>query len=191
LKNYQQTILSQYYTSPTLRTLLDAINQWISPDADFEAFYDDIWNIDTAVGYGLDVWGRIVGVQRVLTITEVDYFGFSGPRGPSGQPFNQAPFYEGEAEITQNYRLTDQAFRQLIFAKAAQNITDCGIPSLNSILVNILFPGRGNAFVRDNLNMTMTYVFNFTLQPFEVAIVTQSGVLPRPTGVAVNYTYLM
>jgi Protein of unknown function (DUF2612) len=31
--------------------------------------------------------------------------------------------------------------------------------------------------------MTMTYTFAFQLSPVELAIVTQSGVLPKPTGV--------
>ena len=32
--------------------------------------------------------------------------------------------------------------------------------------------------------MTMTYTFEFALTPVEQAIVEQSGVLPRPTGVS-------
>ena len=36
----------------------------------------------------------------------------------------------------------------------------------------------------DGENMTMQYVFNFTLSPVELAIVEESGVLPKPVGVA-------
>ena len=39
-------------------------------------------------------------------------------------------------------------------------------------------------------NMMMVYVFEFVLQPFEIAIVTQSGVLPKPTGVRATASYL-
>ena len=187
MRNYEQTVISQYWDSPTLRTLLLAINEWISPDADFEAFFNNIWNINTAIGRGLDIWGRIVGVIRVLTLNEGEYFGYSGPDGPSGAPFTQAIFYEGES-ITSNFSLTDDAFRQLILAKAAANITNGSIPAINAILMS-LFPNRGNAYVADNLDMTMTYIFNFALQPFEVAIVTTSGVLPRSVGVLANVSY--
>ncbi len=40
----------------------------IDPTADLNAFYDLVWNVATAQGWGLDVWGRIVGVTRNLNI---------------------------------------------------------------------------------------------------------------------------
>lgn len=43
--------------------------------------------------------------------------------------------------------------------------------------------GRGRCYVNDLGNMQMRYTFEFYLQPWEKAIVTQSGALPRPTGV--------
>jgi hypothetical protein len=146
-------------------------------------------NIATAISHGLDVWARIVGVVRVVTLESGVFFGFSGSNGPSGTPFNNAPFYEGDL-TTNNFTLTDDTFRQLIYAKAAANITNGSIPALNAILMNILFPNRGNAYVADGLNMTMTYTFEFALQPFEMAIVQNSGVLPRSTGVQVLYSYV-
>ena len=47
-----------------------------------------------------------------------------------------------------------------------------------------LFPNRGNAYVVDGLDMTMTFKFEFTLTSVELAIVGQSGVLPTSTGVS-------
>ena len=35
----------------------------------------------------------------------------------------------------------------------------------------------------DNLNMTLSYRFNFALSQVELAIIQQAGVLPKPTGV--------
>jgi hypothetical protein len=37
--------------------------------------------------------------------------------------------------------------------------------------------------VIDNNNMTMTYYFTFLLTAVEAAIVSQSGILPKPVGV--------
>jgi hypothetical protein len=37
--------------------------------------------------------------------------------------------------------------------------------------------------------MTMLYVFEFIPTNVEAAIITQSGVLPRPTGVSVAFTF--
>lgn len=199
------------------------MDQYISPAANLENFYNQIWNIDTAVGFGLDTWGRIVGVGRVLNVQSGEYFGFDEATNLSANPFGQAPLYGGQA-ITSNYALTDEAYRLLIFAKAAANICDGSIPAINQILMN-LFPNRGNAYVTDGRNsgaigmyfgfaeahasgfgqepfgddlvppslpnnMTMIYTFQFALQPYEVAIVTQSGVLPKPVGVFATASYL-
>jgi hypothetical protein len=53
-----------------------------------------------------------------------------------------------------------------------------------------LFAGRGNAYVIDNANMTMTYHFAFAFDPVDQTIVMNSGVLPVPNGVSVNIVHL-
>jgi uncharacterized protein DUF2612 len=186
--NWQGTVISQYNQSPTMQTLLYAINQWFDPRANLDDFYNLIWNVETAKGYGLDVWGRIVAVGRVLKVQATDpYFGFQEAGIVSAWPFNQGIFYSGEP-LVGNYALSDDGFRVLIMAKAAFNIINGTIPAINQLLLN-LFPGRGNAYVVDNRNMSMSYVFNFIPTPVEAAIIAQSGVLPRPTGVSVDYQF--
>jgi hypothetical protein len=222
MRNWPDTVISQYSSSPILCGLLEQLDQSIDPQDRLQDFYDKIWNILTAEGYGLDVWGRIVGVTRVLQVTVGSYFGF-GEAAPSTDDFGTgggSPFYTGQA-LTSNYALSDNAYRNLILAKAAANLTDGSIKSINKILM-ALFPNRGNAYVTDGSNvpangtsfgfqegswqpfgqapfgeaaffsasaMTMIYVFNFKLTPVEIAIVTQSGVLPRSTGVSATYAY--
>jgi hypothetical protein len=179
------TILSQYANSPTLSSLCSNMAQYLDQTTNFDDFFDFIWNVDTAVGRGLDIWGRIVGVQRVLHVpTGTRYFGFEEAGGLTVDPFNQSPFYSG-ATLTDNFYLSDDAFRILIFAKALANISDGSIKAINQLLIN-LFPNRGNAYVIDNLDMTMTYRFSFHLTPVEAAIMEQTGVLPTPTGVLAN-----
>lgn len=189
MRDIEQTLISQYATSPAISALVKSINEWIRPDVDLDNFYNLIWNIETAEGYGLDVWGRIVGVVRVLTVVSGQFFGFAEASDPSEVgTFGQAPLYSGSS-VTSNFALTDDAFRKLILAKAAANITNGSIQSINRILMG-LFPGRGNCYVLDNLDMTMTYKFEFALEPFEISIVEQSGVLPRSVGVAANASFL-
>lgn len=181
MQNVERTIISQYSASPTLTQLILNANTYLDPGQNIEQFYSLIWNVDTARGYGLDVWGRIVGVSRVLQVAVGKYFGFDEATTVSADPFNQSPFWSGGA-TTENYSLSDDAFRLLIYAKALANITDGSIPSINAILTT-LFPGRGNCYVTDGNDMTMTYTFTFVLEPFEAAIVQGSGVLPKPVGV--------
>ena len=182
--DFWNTVISQYANSPILTQLIQNVDQYIDQTQNFDSFYDLIWNIDTAQGYGLDVWGRIVGVTRTVQLSGSIFFGFDeqGNTVDTFGPGGVSPFYSGSG-ATNNFNLTDNSFRKLIFAKALANITDGSIKSINQLLLN-LFPGRGNCYVTDGLNMTMTYTFSFSLSPVEIAIVTQSGVLPRPPGVA-------
>lgn len=181
--DWQQTILSQYSASTILLTYLDFLAQNLDVTDAVGGFYDNVWNIDTAVGWGLDFWGKIVGVSRVLAVTS-PFFGFANAGDVNIVGFDQAPFYSGQS-LTGNVSLSDDAFRQLILAKAAANISDCSIPSINQILIS-LFGASGICYVQDNGDMTMAYVFGFALSPVQISIIETAGILPRPTGVSVT-----
>ena len=71
------TIASQYANSPILTQIITDITGYIDPTRNLNSFYDLIWNVDTAQGYGLDVWGRIVGVNRNVEVAISEWFGFS------------------------------------------------------------------------------------------------------------------
>lgn len=181
--DYWQTIISQYANSPSLTALIGNFSAYIDQTQNMDAFFDMIWNVATAQGYGLDIWGRIVGVSRVLSVAfDGRYFGFDEATVVSAEPFGQAPFYNGDP-LTENFSLSDAAYRTLIYAKALANICDGSIPAINQILLR-LFPGRGNCYVTDGLDMTMTYTFDFALSSVELSILESSGVLPTPTGVS-------
>jgi hypothetical protein len=191
--NYWQTILSQYANSPVLTDMIGSMNAALDPTQFFNDLYNDIWNVNTAQGYGLDVWGRIVGVTRNLNIPSPvtgTFFGFE--EAGSWLGFGQAGggFFAGStgsgAQLTTSFTLQDPDFRTLIFAKAGANISNGSIPAINNLLMN-LFPGRGTVYVQDNQNMTLTYVSLFPLTTIELVILQQSNVLPNPTGVVVNF----
>lgn len=211
-----RTIISQYANSPILDALINDLASYIDKTELIDLLYDNIINLDTAQGYGLDVWGRIVGVNRVLQVEVGNWFGFAESL-PGAFTFGQGAFYSG-SPLTSNYALSDEAYRLLILAKAAANITNGSIAAINRILMN-LFPNRGNAYVTEGNklpmffgfaesvnasgfnqeafyngesipSMTMQYVFNFSLSPVELAIVGSSGVLPKPTGVSASIVIL-
>lgn len=176
-----QTVLSQYANSPIILALIESWSEAIDPLARFDEFFDIVWNIDTAQGFGLDIWGRIVGVTRVLHVpVPGDNLGFQQQDG--ADTFDHGVWY-GKGTLTQNYSLTDSAYRRLILAKAALNITNGSAPSINAIMM-ALFPDYGNSYVRDDGNMTLTYVFGEPISAVDRSIVTQSGVLPKPAGVS-------
>lgn len=184
------TILAQYAGSPKLRSLIETFNTTMDTGTFLDNFYDVIWNIETADTYGLDVWGKIVVVSRLLTVTPSEkFFGYDEatnetPVIDDPQPFDQAPFYTGDQQ-TSTVSLTNDAYRKLIMLKAMANITDCTIPNMNKMLM-YMFGSSGKAYVRNDGGMVMTYVFEFQLSTVELAIVQSSGALPSPAGVTVN-----
>ena len=196
--NVEKTIISQYANSPTLTQLIENMNGYVDPRTNMLAFYNFVWNVNTAVGFGLDIWGRIVGVNRVIPIPgTTGSFGFDNVDTPPdwenfgsvGHPGVGGPFYAGEVS-TGGFTLNDNAFRVLILTKALANISATTAPALNQLIQN-LFPGRGRAYVLDLGHMAMRYVFEFSLSTIERAILQNSGVLPHPAGVAVSIVVII
>lgn len=190
--NLEQTIISQYANSPALTALIESMNDCLDPRADIAAFLANMWDVSTAVGKGLDNWGKIVGLPngRLLQLgANNQTFGFANADfPPDWAPFNQGTFYTGHNASTA-FILNDDPFRVLILAKALANITSTKTPALNRLLQN-LFPGRGRCYVTDGGKsntavggMTTTFVFEFSITQVEYAILTQSGVMPHPAGV--------
>ena len=199
MQNWDQTLLSQYCDSPTLDGLLSSFNSAVDPSTDIANFYLNIWDVQTAVGNGLDIWGAIVNVSRYLQIPgSENYLGFEeaylAPYASTGpQPFGQAPFFT-TINSTTTYALTDEVYRKLILIKAAVNIGNLSVPQINSLLrqffgESIAGSPYGIVYVIDTLNQGFTYHFNFVPNALQLAIVQNSGVFPRPAGVAVTVTY--
>lgn len=155
MKNWSQTLISRFAYRPILVGLIKSFDAAMDPSANIAAFLQYVWNVRTAVGYGLDVWGKIVNVSRVIST-------------PSGS-------------IT----LGDADYQTLVLVKAAANIGDVSVPTLNRLLLAI-FAGSGLAYVQDNLDMTMTYVLLFQPTATQLAIIQYSGALPRPAGVLIT-----
>lgn len=97
-------ILSQYANSPKLMTVLNGLEKMIGVDADIKKFYDNIFNIQTANTYGLNVWGERLNISRRLKI--------------NGQAVD----------------LEDKYYRFLLLVKAMANISNCTVPNLEVIL---------------------------------------------------------
>ena len=129
--DWSKTLISRFADSSILVSLISSFDAAMDPAADIASFLKYIWNVRTAVGYGLNVWGAIVGVSRVV---------------PSSPPIT----------------LEDPDYQTAILVKAAANIGNVTIPTLNRLLRQI-FAGSGLVYVQDNLNMTLTYVFLFPL----------------------------
>lgn len=145
----RETILAQYANSPRLLALISTFSQAASSDEARQTFLDRVWDPATASGWGLDVWGRIVGIGRVVPVRRPQYVGFDEADNGTGsvRPFNYGIWYHG-VTVTDNERLSDDAYRQAILAKAAANISNGSIADINRILM-LLFGDRGRIYLAE------------------------------------------
>lgn len=175
---WRETILSQYEHSPRIMAVAQTMGDGLDAETGVALILKDVIDIKTAGTWGLDVWGRILGLSRTIELEGTDeYFGFVG----SGlQPFNVGTFYR--ARITTTYTLGDDAYRIFLMLKAAANISDTSVSALNKLL-QFIFAGRGKAYVLEVGTMKIRFVFEFVLEPFKRALMLRQDVPPKPAGV--------
>ncbi|MEQ1977355.1 DUF2612 domain-containing protein [Xenorhabdus sp. SGI240] len=186
MKDIRETLLSQYANSPTICTILNSINETIDPRANADEFYNLAVNVLTARGFGLDIWGRIVGIGRDLSIPDpnVDYFGFKETK--KFTPFDQSPFYSGGTDAS--YMMDDSTFREVILMKAFSNILYATAPNINNWLGCCFLRGRSYYLITGH--MTARYVFEYRLSELEKNLIYNRQILPRPSGVKISIVEL-
>lgn len=176
MMNVGDTLISQYANSPIICNLIKDIDSYIDPRKDIAEFYNVIWNLDTAEGFGLDFWGKVVGVEREVLISKKNQFTGSSLAGDD---------IGGYIENS-SYRMNDAMFRSMIFIKALSNIIYATAPNINKLVSN-LFQNRGRAYYIKNGTMMARYVFEFSLTQVERAVIISTDLLPKPTGVLVDF----
>lgn len=188
-----KTVQKQYANSPVLLALLEDFDQWVNMEKFTADFLADVWDISTAVGFGLDIWGRILGRSRNISVSQTPGFNFGfdigATPGTNWQPFNIAPFLNGTAAGNVTYPLGDEYFRQLLLVKAAANIARCDCPSLNYLL-RAMFGARGRCYVGYDPDRPMHVGYHFEFIPTSVErSIIESGLFPQPAGTTVEYIY--
>lgn len=176
----EKTIMSQYANSPRLMRIITSLWDGIDPTKFTEDFYRLVMNIPTAVGFGLDIWGRIVGIGRTVTFPDPqdEYFGFAD----GFFPFNTRPFSSAGGSAS-SWELSNDAYRELILMKALSNIVYATAPNINALMRSMF---TGPAYCLITGHMQMKYVFEFELTPYQQYLVYNSGILPRPCGVEIS-----
>lgn len=178
---WEKTIQSQYGTSPHIKGIIEAFAKHIDPTIDIETFYHDYFDPRTAVGVGLDIWGSIVGADRLIEVDNFDYFGLEGQ---NLLPMDNAPFYH-EKGSTNLYRMNDNAFRELIFLKAYANIADATMPSIK-YLIDALFPGGATAIGAEHMKLRVIFL-SFAVPAYSFALLKRYGLFNLGAGVGWEY----
>ena len=179
-------LIWQYNDADNLRALLNNKQRFMNTA--HTQFWNDwirnVFNIDTANDFGLAVWALILDVNLTVDADLVDEtreaWGFSANR----ERFNQGRF---PADTSGFVNLTTDQKRIVIRMRYFQLTNNGSVRQINGMLRRV-FGNLGQVYVLDNLDMTMTYAFQFTPDASILTILNQYDLLPRPAGVSVNFT---
>ncbi len=190
------SIYVQYQNSTRLNTLLDGIETAIRfTDNDRITWINNYLSIETASTDGLDNWGRILGQNRIVPAgiggaKNVLGFDTGIPPAPinDGYPqnFDNGNFYDSSHDSS-TVVLVDDAYRVLLKILYLKYTTNNSIASLN-LMIQSFAGNRGEAYVLSG-NMSISYVFNFTLKPFEINLFENTDCLPVPAGITLNLIF--
>lgn len=180
-------IQSQYSASQKMLLLAAACQKRISPEKDIDLFYRKMFDIYTAEGFGLDNWGVILQMGRVIP---GPYLGpCLGFDGSQLSPFNQHPFAPDAGSHTLNVaiRLDDEMYRLLLLYKALANISPSTAAAQNYLLAMLTGIGisalPGTAYALEVDTMVIRWVFEDSLNATQLAVFKVAGTLARGAGV--------
>lgn len=179
-----QVLLWQYNRAENLTALLQAKQDWLNEN--HEQFWTnwvrDVFDLRTANEFGCSVWAVILNLPLAVVqppAPQKRSFGF-GPYNPN---FNRSNF---GATAQQVLPLTLEQKRLVLQLRYFQLITRGTVLAVNKYLKRV-FAALGPVYMIDNHDMTITYHFGFVLPSALSFVLTYYDLLPRPSGVAVNY----
>lgn len=147
----------------------------------WEDYEVDIFNLKTANDFGLAVWAIILDFPVFLNPGSTIFtnnWGFgSFRRNFDGGNFNTnfTASEESQALSTEQMRLALRLWYYRLHM-------DGSITQTNAILKD-LFGHLGPAYVQDNLDMTIVFVFDFALSAEFLTVVENDDIMPIPPGV--------
>lgn len=182
------SLLWQYNKAPTLQAILQSKADWYDENHTqfWEDWITDVFTLDTANDFGCSVWAIILGFPITLLQGPTENpklnFGF----GPYDANFDRSNF--GTTSQTQIPMTTDQK-RLVLKMRYFQLVTRGCVPQVNAFFKQ-LFAQYGPAYMLDNLDMTVTFVFDFVMPASLAFVFANFDLFPRPSGVAATYTSL-
>lgn len=185
-------LIKQYWEKPKAKAEIELeASTWEKTRIFLDAL-DPAFDLDNAVGPQLDVLGRIVGISRsVPAVIPKIYFGFS--INPSNKGFADkfnalrigGPFFDKFSSAFTDLQLNDNDYRFFIRIKAAKNRASGYVSSDKYIGIQdvVLSAFEGQAYVVDNLDMTLTLYVSPTVSADRLRLIQALNLLPKPQAV--------
>lgn len=176
-------LLWQYNSAPRLQSLISQKQAWYDENQSlfWESWQKNVFDLNTADQFGLSVWAIILDIPIiVVTETPSDVVGFGW--GPYHRNFTHGNFHA----VNGSQQLTSAQSRTVLKMRYFQLTSRGTIPEINEFMQR-LFGEMGGCYAVDNLDMTMTYYFQFPIPSNLNYIFKNFDILPRPAGVSVDY----
>jgi hypothetical protein len=150
LEDYLNLITSEHRHRPTYMATVEAV---LRPVCGIEELLHDLrtaFDLDTAVGRQLDATGVRIGRARYLYVPLEVYFSWN----TEGLGWNEA-YWQGQHDPDSGITvMSDDLYRQLLYAKVAANQWDGTIPDAYAVW-EIAFANSGSVlFIQDNQDMS-------------------------------------
>ena len=190
--NLTQAILWQYNAAENLQAIINKKQEWydVNQTEFWENWFDDVFNLQTANDFGLSVWSIILGMPFLIATQPLGpVWGFNEvPLINTNQNFEHGNFSSRGGRIVLNTE--DQ---RLLLQLRYYQLTSRGERPRTNQFLDLLFNNpdglyQGGAWMLENLDMTIDYVFNCAISEGLLNAIIIYDVLPQPTGVAItNY----
>lgn len=151
--------LWQYDQAPNLSALLKSSDAFVQNNVSkfWEDWEKNVFNIRTADTFGLNLWGKILGVERIK--------------------------YTNDAGETVAF--TDDMYRLLLLARVMKFNSNGSLKSINDYL-QFVFEGKP-VFCVTNNDMSIRIILYYHPSTEDMAVIQSDGFIPVPAGVLVNY----
>lgn len=182
--DWQTAVLSQYANSPNLLALLKTFEKDLNTDTDINNYHQFIFDVSTAKDYGLDIWARIVGINRTVHFTGAspsEYDTLWGYKGSELQNYDNGNFYDERTRVSaNNITMDDNLLRRMILVKAGSNITNGSLKDMTrliSMALPVPFYILNEGYM--HIKIYLKEKISFALE----AVLKFGNVLPIPAGV--------
>lgn len=174
------TVQSQYAASPRILALAAQYWQLLDPTPSADLMISKMIDPTTAEGYGLDVWGRIVGIKRALIPVSGDYLAFAPPANvtnPEGDSWDNAPFNP----VGSTGAAPDAVYRIYVFVKAMLNIGNGSLAELNRFF-SLLYPDSGIKIIHSGTMIIRVLDFSARLTAADILALRTLDWVPLGVG---------
>lgn len=158
--------IQNQYQGTNIETLLnglaDLYNKLITQPV--QEFYNNIYNLETAAGIGLDIWGEKLNFPRTIK------------------------FIDADTGVETSKTLDDNEYRLILKVLSLKFYTKMTVPGINKTLKELFSFYDVQAYTVDNQDMTyVNYVFLWEMLEYLKQAFNNYDLLPHPLAVGTRY----